>query len=600
VFWGLGGRTAFLVVCLLLVGTAVAQAAAGDLDSSYGQGGVAIADFGHDAFGNALLVQGDGKVVVAGFGMSLFGTTTDVLTARFATDGTLDASYGQGTGKSQPDFGHDETGYGAALQPDGKILVAGDIDGGARASDLLVTRFNADGTLDNLFGQGGKAQVNVGGADFARAIVLRPDGRIDVAGYLYDGTHYHPLIAQFNNPTGTLDISFHSGAFLFSTFEETLDGIAVAPDGSLVATGGYTASIGSTAHDFVYEEADNGGGSVGTKDLGGNDGGTAVAVQPDGKILLAGYTDIGGTFDFAVIRVSEDGTLDKSFGTAGKEVVDLGGSDTAQAIALQPDGKILLAGTTTKAGTNSQIGIVRLLPNGLPDSTFGNGGISIPSLASAGRLQAGGIGLQPDGKIVVGGTIVPTGSSQKDLLVVRLQGDATANAGGGGGASGGGSSGAGTTGGSNTQPAAGGGKSASVAAASKLKLTPGSFAALASGPSVAPTAKRGGAALSFTLNLADSVIFTVQKTVAGRKVKHNGKALCDRPSSANRGKPGCKRLVSVAGSFSVAGVAGTNTIRFSGRLSGHKLPPGHYSLVATPTIGTTHGVPVRAVFTISG
>jgi uncharacterized delta-60 repeat protein len=237
---GLSGRTALLVACLLLAGTAVAQAAGGDLDTSYGQGGVALADFGHNAFGNALLVQGDGKVVVAGTAISLLGTTSDVAAARFGTNGTLDASFGQG-GKSLLDFGHDETGYGAALQPDGKILVAGDIAGSGGASDVLVTRINADGTLDSLFGQAGKAQLNVGGADFMRGMALRPDGRIDLAGYEYDGTHYHPLLVQLNNTTGTLDTTFSSGGSLnYGTFEQTLAGIAITPDGTLAATGDYT------------------------------------------------------------------------------------------------------------------------------------------------------------------------------------------------------------------------------------------------------------------------------------------------------------------------------------------------------------------------
>jgi uncharacterized delta-60 repeat protein len=277
--------------------------------------------------------------------------------------------------------------------------------------------------------------------------------------------------------------------------------------------------------------------------------------------------------------------------------VDLGGDDTAQAIALQPDGKILLAGTTTRAGSNSQIGVVRLLSSGQPDSSFGTNGISIPSLAGAGKLQGAAIGLQSDGKIVIGGTIVPTGSSQKDFLVIRLQGDASVN--GGGGSGGGGSTTTPTTGGGSTQPGAGGSKGTSTTVASKLKLSPSSFAALASGPSVTHTAKRG-TALSFTLNLAGKVVFTVQKTVAGRKVKHNGKTLCTRPTASNRAKPGCRRVVSLAGGFSIAGLAGTTTMSFTGRLNGHKIPPGHYTLVATPISGTKHGTPVRAGFTISG
>jgi uncharacterized delta-60 repeat protein len=426
VFRARGAHTIFAVACLLLAGTAVARAGAGDPDPSYGTGGVAVADLGHNAFGNALVVQPDGKVVVAGTADSAFGTTSDLVTARFTTAGTLDASYGQGTGVSQPDFQHNETGYGVALQPDGKIIVAGDTDAPGDGSDILLARFDPDGSLDNLFGQGGKAFSNLGQSTFARAMALRPDGSIDVAGYVSDGTHSTPLLAQFANPSGSLDVrTIPSGYYNPLLSEATFDAIALTTDGTIELTGSWQQAVG-LSHDVALGAF----GTEGTtfhRTIGGDDIGEAIAAAPDNKVLIAGTTDANGSFDFLVFRTTTEGTLDPSFGTNGVEIIDLGGSDTAAAIALQPDGKILLAGTTRRPGSRSRIGVVRLLPSGRPDTTFGKAGIAIPDLA--GDAQASAVGLEPDGRIVVGGTISPTGSTHEDLLALRLLGGSSSGAG---------------------------------------------------------------------------------------------------------------------------------------------------------------------------
>ena len=418
-FRGRSARTTFAVACLLLAGTAVAQAGAGDPDPSYGTGGVAIADLGHNAVGNALVVQPDGKVVLAGTADSTLGMTSDLVTARFTTAGTLDTSYGQGTGVSQPDFQRNETGYGVALQPDGKIIVAGDTDAPGGARDILVARFDADGTLDSLFGQGGEALSSFGRQTFGRALALGPDGSIDVAGYVYDGTHSTPLLAQFANPSGSVDArTIPNGYYNPLLSEAAFDAIALTTDGTLEMAGSWQEAVG-----FSHDVASGAFGTSGTtfhRDIGGDDIGEAIAATPDNKVLIAGTTNTDGSFDYMVLRTTADGTLDPSFGTNGVEIIDLGGSDTATAIALQPDGKILLAGTTSRPGSGSQIGVVRLPPNGRPDATFGKAGIAIPDLP--GTAQAAAVGLEPDGRIVVGGTIAPTGSSHEDLLALRLLG----------------------------------------------------------------------------------------------------------------------------------------------------------------------------------
>src|SRR5579871_5601019 len=130
-------------MCLAGAGAGVATAGPGDLDTSFGQNGIATIALAHNAFGQALVVQPDGRIVVAGTAISASARTTDVVTARFTEQGAPDTSYGiAGTGAAQADFGNDETGYAAVLQPDGKILVAGDSDADRGMTRPLVTRFN--------------------------------------------------------------------------------------------------------------------------------------------------------------------------------------------------------------------------------------------------------------------------------------------------------------------------------------------------------------------------------------------------------------------------------------------------------------------------
>jgi uncharacterized delta-60 repeat protein len=162
-----------------------------------------------------------------------------------------------------------------------------------------------------------------------------------------------------------------------------------------------------------------GGTAVVTVDLGGFDLLDGIAVQPDGKILLAGSTDATGTEDMAVVRLNADGSLDNSFGQGGKVFIDLGGDDYAHAMALQPDGKIILAGRRT-IGTTDDIATVRLQPNGLRDTTYGKDGVSIIDLGQNELIVS--MALQPDGKIVLGG-FSRDAIGRTDILVVRLLGD---------------------------------------------------------------------------------------------------------------------------------------------------------------------------------
>jgi uncharacterized delta-60 repeat protein len=592
-----------LLIALIVaacVPVASASAASGDLDTSYGQGGAAIADFGtfgtvvDNASGNAVVVEPDGKAIVVGTGIDQFGRTSDVVTARFTTSGALDTSWG-GTGKAQFDFGQSETGYGAVLQPDGKLIVGGDSTDTSGASTVLAIRIDTNGTSDSTFGSSGVARPAFGSNEFGRAILLQPNGAIVIGGYDAGGDS---LVVRLNN-SGTPDTSFNTTGYATQFFEGgSISGaaIALAADGSYDLAGTLTTNAQSYLS-VSHVPANNASSEQG--DIASATGaGTAIVDTANGFRLVAGYTNAHGTYDFTVDRYTfgsdNSFSLDPSFGTAGRTVVDLGGSDLDHAMVVQPDGKIVLAGTTTAgsgATATSKIGVVRLLANGQPDPSFGTNGVELVGISGA-KLAGDAVALQSNGDIVVGGTITPAGSTRKQLLVIRLHGDATGSASTGGGSTtttgGGGSTGggAGTTGGGG-----GGAVSKTIPLLTSLTLTPFAFAAAPGGPTViaSPTSRKG-TVIAYKLNVAATVSFVVEHSLPGRRQLVNGKQRCVAQTHKNAHAGACTRVVTV-GRFTQAGTAGANSLRFSGRIDAEKLPRGSYAIIATPkTLVAGHAV----------
>jgi uncharacterized delta-60 repeat protein len=396
-----------------------------------GRGGI---DGGFD-----VALQPDGKIIVAGAHLAAIGGNFNFAVARLLVpQGTLDPSYGLGDGWSNVDFGGQDQGRAVALQPDGKIVVAGQSILPNGTFDFAVTRLlEPQGTEDTSFGSGGRSLIDLGdrrGDDFGDAVALQPDGKIIVAGvHRATGGNSNFAVARLLVPQGTLDPSYGLGdGWSNVEFGGTDRGSAVAlqPDGKIVVAGSRNAN---GTNDFAVtrllepqgtEDTSFGeGNGRSLTDFGGEDSGSAVALQPDGKIVVAGRS--GG--NFAVARLQPNGSPDTTFGPGGKSIVDFLGDDEGNAVALQRDGKILVAGWS-----DDNFAVARLQPNGLLDSTFGTGGKSIVDFGGIDRGYA--VALQPDGRIVVAGTSNANGTS--DFAVARLEGDPSGSGGGGPGGGG--------------------------------------------------------------------------------------------------------------------------------------------------------------------
>jgi uncharacterized delta-60 repeat protein len=404
----------------------------GGLDGAFNLGGKQTVNFGDDDRATAVLVQPDGKIVLTGT-YGNFGTPDFALT-RLNPDGSLDTGFGAG-GKTHFTFGGIDVANAAALQPDGKIVMAGYTDqgGGGGANNFAIARVNANGALDTGFANGGKLTYDFGFDDRATGVVVQPDGKIVVTGFV-DGA-LQDFAAVRLNTNGTIDTGFGVGGQDIVGYAGVNKAYAAVlqPDGKIVLAGSTSLNGGDFAvvrlktdgfPDFAFGQ--NGRVQV---HFGFDAQANGVAVQLDGKIVLGGFQ---GADRFALARLNADGTLDTTFnsmagGTTdngnGKLSFGFGGSvEEASSVAIQPGGKIVIAGFTYKAGGNNNntenFAAARINPNGTLDLSFN--GTGKQTVDFGGDDEANGVALQPDGKIVlVGYTISGT---QADFAVARLIG----------------------------------------------------------------------------------------------------------------------------------------------------------------------------------
>jgi uncharacterized delta-60 repeat protein len=334
----------------------------GTLDSTFGEGGKVITDFGGRYEGaESLALQNDGKIIVAGRtggGDSDF----DFALGRYNTDGTLDSTFGA-QGKVIIDFGGlDDIGWGMSLQGDGKIIVAGESDNGSK-SDFALARYNADGTLDTSFDGDGKITTDFsGGNDSAWSVAVQSDGKIIVVGRTGEASNSDFALARYN-ADGTLDSSFGQDGKVSTDFEgrsESAKGVALQNDGKIIVAGSISQQPNITPGfalarynpDGTLDSSFDGDGKVTTRIGFTNDFLEDVVVQSNGKIVVVGraYFLPPTYWDVVLVRYNTNGTLDSSFDGDGKVTTDFGLNDYAHSVALQSDGKIIVAGSSGGSG----------------------------------------------------------------------------------------------------------------------------------------------------------------------------------------------------------------------------------------------------------
>lgn len=358
------------------------------LDSTFGAGGkvlTAITPNNSEAQ-SQVLVQPDGKIVVIGTSYTPTGGFQPwhpvPFVARYNSNGTLDTTFDT-DGIAMPNVNNESQFLGGILQPDGKIIAIG--KWGAYLllpNDILIVRLNTDGSLDTTFNGTGYITRSFGSNnDTGVGVVLQPDGKIVVsAASTPDSSSWYTVLLRYN-ANGTPDTSFGTeGDGAAVTGGVSVGMIARTSDGKFLAL---QFIPNSSTNNFIIGRYNSNGtldstfgvGGRATVIMGVNAIQTSFAQQSDGKIVIAGYGQTNTLNDALLARLNSDGSIDNSFGTSGKVIADLFNSsnDIINSLLIQPDGKIVIGGsmTSTALSPRSNFVLARFNTNGtLLDKTY--------------------------------------------------------------------------------------------------------------------------------------------------------------------------------------------------------------------------------------
>jgi uncharacterized delta-60 repeat protein len=290
-----------------------------------------------------------------------------------AAPGDLDPTF-DGDGKTTTGFGYGfDAAFKVAMQSDGKIVAGGFAMNASAETVLALMRYNADGTPDPTFGNNGRVVTDL--QDYYNwnvGLAIQTDGKILIASSVAPPLTQNLIGIERFDTNGNPDPAFGVGGKVFVDF-------------------------------FSYGEVAN-----------------AIAIQNDGKILVGGFAfDSNGAWDFALVRMDTSGNLDGTFGSGGKMTLDFFGQrDEIRDIAIQADGKIVLAGVAQDSNYKLHFAVARLTTSGVPDPTFGVGGKTIASLGE--YSEANAVSIQADGKIVAGGAAGAGSTATADFGLIRF------------------------------------------------------------------------------------------------------------------------------------------------------------------------------------
>jgi len=321
----------------------------------------------------------DGRVIVSGVGFRS-GSQLGGLVFRLDASGAIDQTF-------QVQIGTRGTIGDIAVQPDGKILVAGVFSTASGAVRVSLARFNADGSADTTFDAG---FFNPSADPIVFAVTLQPDGKILVGGRF-------GLIRL--NADGSNDTSFNSNVGSSFIYD-----VALQPDGKIIAVGSFQVSGGFVRNIARFNE--NGALDTSFQSLVGSEA-RKVVIQPDGKLVIGGaFTTINGFSRGRVARLNADGTVDTAFNPLG------GANDTVQDLDVQADGKVIIGGFFTNVNGTAKNYLARLNVDGTLDTAFN------PSV----NANLAAVKIQTDGKILIGGNFgIVNGAARNG--VARLNAD---------------------------------------------------------------------------------------------------------------------------------------------------------------------------------
>ena len=556
-----------------------AMANASRLDPTFGKSGIVRTDLGTYAYPHDVIVLPDRSIIVAGETRSGTSTPTAATLIRYGPTGALDKTFGKG-GIVKTSYGNGFYASAGVRQRDGKLVVVGYSFDVSNNSYPTLARYTAHGALDTGFGTGGIARSSQVGFS-GNGIAVQPNGRIVIG-------------------TSPRDVGLERWAANGKSLDPTLDGDGIAGDP------GDVGGCGSSSQSGANRVALTPGGSIIVSGICG--GGSSSYPQPSGGIVR--YR--GGT-------TANNGAFDTTFGTGGATIAPFPTPNFGQDLVRLADGRLVQLDQIGYGNANAKIGLFRTTPNGAIDSTFGSGGSRTFTIAGFAYSDPVGIAVAPNRSLVTAAydgkddgafalaRRTPTGApdptygsggqatvkigppgpgfmSQSGATALAVQPDDRAIV-------------AGTTYRNGHTIITLVRFRAPVDRITNLKIKPKEFSAASSGLSIDrshPQKKRThGALVTYAGTEPSATFFSVLRPRPGR-LEHGQ---CKPPSSANAGHKRCTRYSQV-GVFQFKDGAGKNQFRFTGRVNGHKLAPGKYSLRASPHNSGGIGVSAFAAFRV--
>lgn len=428
----------FGTLALLCSGTVQAQP--GALDPSFNSTGYVIQPVnGRDGV-QKIVVQPDQKILT--LGMSWDATfTARAYVFRYLPDGTLDTDFAT-DGVFTYTLDNEALLYSAVVTPGGKILLVGATTD-YQTYRMLLIQLNADGTLDEGFGTDGVAVQGVSPAganaeDMAFDVVLDDEDRILVCGSSHDENYVRrPVIVRFT-PTGELDTAFGAQGVatipVMAVGASAFKGLKLQPDGKIVAVGffgqtelWYLLLVARFNADGSLDETFSGDGIVKHNYGSVDDAADDLELTADGSIIVAGKT-VTATYNYSALmmKFTSTGEVDAAFGDAGAVEEDLDQFDYAWELELQPDGRILMAGTSGEGPPNTyDLAVWKYNSDGTPDTGFGTNGLAVHVIPGHSTMIYG-LALQADGQVLIGGQ-ARTENVENYFFLARLQNDLTSS-----------------------------------------------------------------------------------------------------------------------------------------------------------------------------
>lgn len=346
----------------------------GNPDPDFGSGGKVTTYFSFQDVAVDVAIQSDGKIIALGHGYGT-GTAQDFALARYTFSGALDSTFGSEGKVMTAISGGSDFAQSLAIQADGKIIAAGYAHNGTDF-EFAIARYTATGTLDTSFGTGGIAVFPIGGlADYLTDLIVRQDGKILVGGSTNTPDNGVDFSVAKLTSSGVLDTSFGTGGIvtIAAGVREFSWGIALQEDEKILLAG---SSLGGSYYadtkiirltpDGALDASFGDGGEVITAVAAGTDLARDIAVQDDGGILVTGYANSGASDDFFLLRYTDSGILDPSFGEEGIVITSISGNDQAWDLAIAPSGKIVVAGASS-IGSNANFAVVCYSQGGARD-----------------------------------------------------------------------------------------------------------------------------------------------------------------------------------------------------------------------------------------